>query len=256
MSRLLAFLLSSGGPPVVFLLSALWVAVSRSAIARRLAIAAAALYLAASVYIVPEALVRVWQPDPPPFDARGVPGRGTAIVVLGGGDERVRGWNGAMTRLERSEAARVLEAARVFHIVSPDWVISSGGTDAAYPDSVPSSIAMSDALIELGVPLDRIRLESLSRDTHDEAVQIAPMLSALRVDRVVLVTSTVHMRRSLGTFRAAGIDALPASAPDPGRFAASHDRWVPNERGLRLSSELAHELVGLPYYWARGWWRR
>ena len=256
MSRLLSLLLSSGGPPVVFLLSAVWTAVSRSAIARRFAVAAAALYLAASIYVVPEALVRVWQPEPAPFDARGVPGRGTAIVVLAGGDERVRGWSGAMTRLERAEAARVLEAARVFRLVSPDWVISSGGTDPAHPESVSSSIAMSDALIELGVPLDRIRLESVSRDTHDEAVRIAPMLSALHVDRVGLVTSTVHMRRSLGTFRAAGVDALPASAPDPGRFAPWPDRWVPNERGLRLSSELAHELVGLPYYWARGWWRR
>jgi uncharacterized SAM-binding protein YcdF (DUF218 family) len=256
MRRLLNFLLSPGGPPVVFLLFAVWTAVSRSATARRLSVAAAALYLAASTYVVPEALVRVWQPEPAPFDGRGVPGRGTALVVLGGGEERVRGWDGAMTRPERTEAARVLEAARVFHIVSPDWVISSGGGDSAYSDSMPSSIAMSDALIELGVPPDRIRLESTSRDTHDEAVQIAPMLSALHVDRVVLVTSTVHMRRSLGTFRAAGIDALPASAPDPGRFAAWHDRWLPNERGLRLSSELSHELVGLPYYWARGWWRR
>jgi uncharacterized SAM-binding protein YcdF (DUF218 family) len=256
MSRLLNFMLSLGGPPVVFLLCALWTAVSRSAIARRAAIAAAALYLAASVYVVPDALVHVWQPEPGAFDGRGVPGRGTAIVVLGGGAERVRGWNGAMTRLERTETARVLEAARVYHIVSPDWVISSGGADPAYPDSVPSSIAMRDALIELGVPLDRIRLESASRDTHDEALQIAPMLATLHVDRVVLVTSTVHMRRSLGAFRAAGIDSLPANAPDPGRFAEWHERWLPNERGLRLSSELGHELVGVPYYRARGWWRR
>src|SRR3954452_6198211 len=156
MRRLLNFLLAPGGPPVVFLLFAVWTAVSRSATARRLSVAAAALYLAASTYVVPEALVRVWQPEPAPFDGRGVPGRGTAIVVLGGGEERVRGWDGAMTRPERTEAARVLEAARVFHIVSPDWVISSGGGDSAYSDSMPSSIAMSDALIELGVPPDRI----------------------------------------------------------------------------------------------------
>jgi uncharacterized SAM-binding protein YcdF (DUF218 family) len=256
MSRLLNFLLSSGGPPVVFLLFALWTAASRAAIARRLAIAAAALYLAASIYVVPEALARVWQPQAAPFDGRGVSGRGTAVVVLGGGEERVRGWDGAMTRLERAEAARVLEAARVFHILSPDWLISSGGSDPADPDAVPSSIAMSDALVELGVPADRIRLESTSRDTHDEAVQIAPMLAALHVERVVLVTSTVHMRRSLGAFRAAGIHALPASAPDPGRFAGWRDRWLPHERGLLMTSELAHEIVGLPYYWVRGWWRR
>jgi uncharacterized SAM-binding protein YcdF (DUF218 family) len=81
------------------------------------------------------------------------------------------------------------------------------------------------------------------------------MLASLHVERVILVTSAIHMRRSLGAFRAAGVNAEPAPAPDPGAYATAGDRWLPTERGLRFSSELAHEIVGLPYYWLRGWWR-
>ena len=42
--------------------------------------------------------------------------------------------------------------------------------------------------------------------------------------------------------------------PDPDAAASWRERWLPAERGLRYSAELAHECVGLPYYWVRGWW--
>jgi len=57
------------------------------------------------------------------------------------------------------------------------------------------------------------------RTTHDEAVLVAPMLKRLGVQRTILVTSAIHMPRSLGTFRAAGVDAIPAPALDPGARA-------------------------------------
>ena len=105
------------------------------------------------------------------------------------------------------------------------------------------------------VPADRIVLESTSRDTHDEAVLVGPMLRALRAQHVVLVTSEVHMRRSIASFRAAGIDAVPAIARDPLNFESRAKSFVPTTEGLRFSSGVAHEYIGLVYYWLRGWIR-
>jgi uncharacterized SAM-binding protein YcdF (DUF218 family) len=254
MSTLLHFFLSPGGPPVVFLVCVIWIARSRSAIARHVSISAALVYLAGSIYVVPAALARVVAAGTAPFEGRGGIARRTAIVLLGGGVENVIGRETTIGLMYRSEAARVLEAARVYAIVSPDWIVSSGG---GYPDPrlVSSSSAMRDALVQLGVPASRIRLESASRNTRDEAVLVAPMLASLQVERVILVTSAIHMPRSLGAFRAAGVNAEPAAAPDPGAYASLPDRWLPTERGLRFSLEVVHELVGLPYYWLRGWWR-
>jgi uncharacterized SAM-binding protein YcdF (DUF218 family) len=105
------------------------------------------------------------------------------------------------------------------------------------------------------VPHDRIVLESASRNTRDEALVIAPMLRELGVDRVVLVTSAVHMRRAVGAFRAVGVNPLPAVAPDPKYRVMWVAQLRPGREGLNLSSQVAHELAGLPYYWARGWWK-
>jgi uncharacterized SAM-binding protein YcdF (DUF218 family) len=148
----------------------------------------------------------------------------------------------------------VLEAARVYRLLAPNAiVISSGGL----PDKVghSSSETMRGVLVNLGVPSDHILLESQSRDTHDEAVLIRRMLTDLQINDTVLVTSDVHMRRSMGTFLAAGIVATPAIAPDPGPFETIA-WWTPSYAGLQFSAYLVHELLGLPYYWLRGWWRR
>jgi hypothetical protein len=63
------------------------------------------------------------------------------------------------------------------------------------------------------------------------------------------------MRRAVGAFRAVGVNPLPAIAPDP-KYRVRWVAWLrPSRDGLNLSSQLAHELAGIPYYWARGWWR-
>jgi uncharacterized SAM-binding protein YcdF (DUF218 family) len=256
MSALLYSLFSPATSAIVFLACALWIWRSpRSTAARRAAIVAAAFYLAASVYIVSATLALPLTHGQTLFASR-VGGRGAAIVLLGGGGERVGGADRALSRMSRAEALRVLEAARVFALVSPDWIISSGGPDPSEPLVQPSSIVMRDALVGLGVPPERIRLESTSRTTHDEAVLIAPMLRSLGAERAIVVTSPIHMPRALGAFRAVGVNALAAPAPDPEGFAAWRQRWLPTDGGLDYTADLAHEVVGLPYYWARGWWTR
>src|ERR1035437_1540151 len=114
---------------------------------------------------------------------------------------------------------------------------------------------MRVALVQLGVPADRIVLESESVNTHDEAVLVAPMLRALHVDRVVVVTSDIHMRRSMATFRGAGLDAVPAIAPDPFNSESRVRSFVPTTEGLRFTGGVVHEYVGLAYYRVRGWLR-
>jgi uncharacterized SAM-binding protein YcdF (DUF218 family) len=249
-------LLSPGGLASVFFVCAFsvwwW---PRSAAARRVAMAAAVFYLLASIYVVPAAVASaLLMRGTVTFDRPDVGGRGTAIVLLGGGSERVQGHHEFMSLMFPTEAARVLEAARVFKLLSADWIISSGGAGSS-GDS-PNSIVMGDTLARLGVPASRIVFESSSLTTHDEAILIAPILKSLGVQHTVLVTSAVHMRRSLSTFRAAGVPAIPAPAVDPGVYATAGERWRPSLRGLRFSAEVAHECVGLVYYRARGWLAR
>ena len=78
---------------------------------------------------------------------------------------------------------------------------------------------------------------------------------ALHVDRVILVTTDIHMRRALATFRGAGIDATPAASLDPLTSQSRLQSFIPTADGLRFTRDVAHEYVGLLQYAARGWLR-
>jgi uncharacterized SAM-binding protein YcdF (DUF218 family) len=109
--------------------------------------------------------------------------------------------------------------------------------------------------VELGVPESKILLENTARTTHDESVAIAAMVQAMAVDRVVLVTSDLHMPRALGAFRAQGVNAVPAVA------RRRHDRppWnidlLPSNPGLEEAGEVTREALGIASYAMRGWYR-
>jgi uncharacterized SAM-binding protein YcdF (DUF218 family) len=214
------------------------------------------LYVTASIYAVPAAFARLLTRGYHPFVASDAGPGPTAIVVLGGGCQTVGGWNGERTAvLAGDSAARVLEAARISRELPNAIVISSGGAPSPDDDETAVALVMRDQLVALGVARSRILVENDSRDTHDEAVAIDPMLRARKIRQVVLVTSDVHMRRSVGTFAEAGWKVIPAIAPNPNFGKPLRRRMVPSSMGLAFSSAVAHEACGIPYYWARGWFR-
>ena len=174
-----------------------------------------------------------------------------AMVVLGAGSGTVIGAEQRLGTLSNVGASRVLEAARVHRLLKEPWLISSGGT--ARPDGETSAATMKSALVQLGVSPERILLESTSRDTHEEAVLVAPMLRRLGAERFALVTTRVHMVRAEAAFRAQGLMPIPAIVPDD----APLRRWwiylMPTFDGLEDSGDVFHELIGLLYYGMRGW---
>jgi uncharacterized SAM-binding protein YcdF (DUF218 family) len=184
-------------------------------------------------------------------------GRRTAIVVLGSGSVNVESWDGRVFALvDRTAAGRVLEASRVYKHAEGATVISSGGSPHPERRSTPTGETMRDALVTLGVPRDRIQIETTSKTTRDEAVVVASMLSDQHTEQVILVTSESHMRRALGAFRAAGVNAIPAVAREFPEDVTLNRLLLPSEEGLAVASINAHELLGWAYYWIRGWWRR
>ncbi len=255
MTRLLYAIFSARGVVVALAGCAIWIARRpRSDAARRTTMCLGAAYLVASIYFFPWLVGRILTSGYAEYQAPRAHGR-VAIVVLGGGDDTIEGWADRVGILNEASAARVLEAARVFRQMPDALVVSSGGVPPGAGDRVPEALVMRAMLIELGVPPSRIVVETASRDTHDEAVIVGPMLRSRAIQTVVIVTSDVHMRRSIGTFRAAGIDAVPAIAPDPHARAPWWEWTFPSTPGLDHSARVVHEIIGLPYYWARGWWR-
>ncbi len=216
-----------------------------------------------SVYAFPAAVCRWLNRGRRRFSSSAISAGPTAVVVLSGRVEFVPspvpvpepgapelklGPTSRAIRavLSPSCEARVHEAVRVYELVAPDWVISTGGIP-----NPPCAELMKTRLIQLGVPAARVLLENRSKTTRDEAVLVARMLKGLGVRQSVIVTSDVHMPRSLASFRAVGINPVPAGAADPG--LSQPNPMLPSMKGLRFSLELLHELIGLAWYRLRGW---
>jgi uncharacterized SAM-binding protein YcdF (DUF218 family) len=180
----------------------------------------------------------------------------TAIVVLGSGSYSIHDWSdNEYSTTDPFAASRVLEAVRLYRLIDPAWVISSGGRVYADDPDSPTGVEMSRLLKRLGVPHERVVTETRSRNTHEESVAVASLLPKLNVDQVVLVTSDYHMRRSLGAFRAAGIHAIPAIVRDPFPPRSAADWVVPSDNGLLQTHLFVHEVLGIAYYASRGWYR-
>lgn len=178
----------------------------------------------------------------------------TAVVVLTAGTSTHRSGEHAVEVLNSAGAFRVLEAARVYRLLGNPWVIVAGGITDRH-QARPEAACMRDELIRIGVPGDRILLDTVSRTTREHASHLPPLLRRHDIKRFVLVTSPTHMRRAVMTFDAAQLQFVPsvsALRSDDG----SGWRWAslwPSSRALNISAAALYDYVGLTYYWSRGW---
>jgi uncharacterized SAM-binding protein YcdF (DUF218 family) len=165
------------------------------------------------------------------------------IVVLGGGG--IPSESGLIRCYQAASTALAHPAAEVIVSLPADG------------DPETASVGrMRDELVLRGVPAGRIRLEHRARSTHEQAEAVARMLQGRPAERVLLVTSEYHLRRSLLAFRKAGLEVAgePAGAvaaeADMGGFTGLRYRFWHN---LANSITLARELTALLAYRLRGW---
>ncbi|WP_437591040.1 YdcF family protein [Sorangium sp. So ce1000] len=149
----------------------------------------------------------------------------------------------AMERQSAAGLERGLAAARVYREYGFGHVIISGKDVRGTPTELASG--MADLLVELGVPRKKIILETESRDTRENALYSTRIARDLSADAVVVVTSALHMPRSLRMFERAGLGVLPA----PVRFQSlppeGLQQLLPVSLSLMRSHRAVHELVGL-----------
>ena len=189
-----------------------------------------------------------------PLDTEDVPFNVGAVVILGGGGSSIRLDTDEIDILSEQTSLRLLEGVRLYRELSPEWVIVSGGTNTHAGVTTPESETMGALLIEMGIPSDRILIERESANTHDQALNIPPILARYDIERFVLITSPNHMRRADLSFRAASTQHLTSSAP-----AQSDTKpplgWspFPSAEALDSNRSVFREIVGLFYYFLRGW---
>jgi uncharacterized SAM-binding protein YcdF (DUF218 family) len=176
-----------------------------------------------------------------------------AVVLLSGGSRTIRAAGGRLPVVTTPSAMRALETARVYRLLGDPLVIVSGGITESDGKSISEADAIRAAVVALGVPAGRIVLESESRNTREEAVALKRMLAERRIDRFVIVTSAIHMGRSMGTFAVEGLHPVASAAPIYQDRSDAPFALMPNEMSLEIGNAVVYEWGARAYYWWRGW---
>jgi uncharacterized SAM-binding protein YcdF (DUF218 family) len=156
---------------------------------------------------------------------------------------------------------RVLYGAYLYRQGKAPRVICTGGLANAATGHPAYADDMADLLGMLGVSQDAVIKETKAGDTHEHATKVYPLLQSRTFKRVLLVTSAMHMPRSVGTFHrlCPGIEFIPAPTDFrvteriPAPWYHRVTAFIPTPRSLLDFSEAEHEYVGIAYYRMRGW---
>ncbi|KUK09980.1 MAG: hypothetical protein XD50_1724 [Clostridia bacterium 41_269] len=107
---------------------------------------------------------------------------------------------------------------------------------------------MKAALVDMGVPGDKIIEEGSSRTTLENAVRTLGILEKQGYKRIILVTDAVHMKRALMVFEGKGMEVVPHPSGYLYEDSPGILDWLPNRDSLEANLRAAHERAGLWYY--------
>lgn len=184
-----------------------------------------------------------------------------AIVVLGGATKPAFPPRPSVDLNE--EGDRVLYGVQLYQQKKAPLVILSGGRINWLGKGPSESADMAAIMTQLGVPGSAIIQEPDSLNTYENAVNVRKILSARGIRRVLLVTSAMHMPRSLLIFKRQGIAAIPAPTDffvttnelqeRPSSLPATLLNLLPDIERLNRFTRALKEYIGLVVYRLRGW---
>lgn len=117
--------------------------------------------------------------------------------------------------------------------------IAGGGPFATRESTVLARLAQ-----DWGVPASALHVEDQSTSTWESAFAMREMLGG----RVRVVSSAVHLPRSLVAFRAAGFEACGQPSDSDYQPPGGPGYFIPQLSGLRKSELALHELLGAWWY--------
>jgi uncharacterized SAM-binding protein YcdF (DUF218 family) len=188
------------------------------------------LQVAATTLAVALALAAVFADEPAQFlIARDAPRVTDAVLVLAGDPD-----------YERTKSAVRFVLAREARLL-----ILTGGE----PGPGDSAESLRQVALGLGIPLEAIRMEQVSRSTHESMLAVRPILEREGIRTLAVVTSPYHQRRAVWAARRTlrGVEIVSRPADPAGWRPAG---WWKTRWNRRI---VVGEYLKLAYYILRGW---
>jgi len=187
---------------------------------------------------------------------------GDVIVVLGGGTDPEQ-YPRQMVELNGA-GDRVVYAAWLYHQGVAPHILLSGGYIPWMGERTSPAEEMATILSMLDVPEDAIWLEMESQNTHENALYSKEILKSKGIQKIILVTSAIHMPRSVALFKHQGLEVIPA----PTDYFVTESLWnellspslktilfnfIPSADNLGKITLAIKEYIGILIYRLRGW---
>ena len=170
------------------------------------------------------------------------------IVVLGGG---LRIPTAPANRIQLGITSdRYLLAAELYKAGKAKKIILSGGNLYEQPGLHGEAFYARELLISWGVDQKHIVTDQTSKTTEQNKTYTFDLLHEHKFDSILLVTSALHMPRSLALFHSESVKITPAVADQQVRKinAPAWTKISPNAEALLLSTKALHEYYGSWFY--------
>lgn len=173
----------------------------------------------------------------------------TVIVILSGGmilGSPAAGDEGA--EIGETTLARLYGGYRIYQKLGCD-ILLSGGNSPGRSNELPIAKVMQEVLLSWGIDKEKIIIEDLSKTTLENAKYSLKKLEEEGYQRIILVTSALHMRRSVRCFTEGEIKIIPAPVNYIlGKEPLNILDFLPNAGALSNNFYAIHEWIGLVYY--------
>lgn len=177
-------------------------------------------------------------------------GQYDVAIVLGGMAE----YNNDINTLSiRRQGDRIWQAITLYKTGKVKKLLITGDSGYITDRGLKEAKQLKEVLVSWGIPEQDIITEEESKNTHENAAFTAKLLkqSYPELESYILVTSGMHMRRSLACFRKEGLQCASFSTD---LYASQHHTYfwdqyfIPNMDNLITWHKLLKEMVGYVVY--------
>jgi uncharacterized SAM-binding protein YcdF (DUF218 family) len=146
---------------------------------------------------------------------------------------------------------RFIQAVRLYKLGHIKKILVTGGSGSIWRQQYKEADFVKEQLLQMGVDDAAIIIDNQSRNTYENATNTKHLLDSLKIKPpYLLITSSMHMRRSLKVFQKQGIDPVPfpcnfRAIPNPQTFS---EIIFPSIRAFDDWDAFLKEAAGLLIY--------
>jgi uncharacterized SAM-binding protein YcdF (DUF218 family) len=181
----------------------------------------------------------------PPASAGALKSAGVQAIVILGGGVLPEAPEYAEPQLRAETAARLRYGIWLARQTGLPIAFSGGKGWAARETQTESESQVAQRVARADYHVELRWLEDQSRDTLENAQQVAPLLRQDGIQKIALVTHAWHMPRAMEAFGKTAMQTVPA----PMGFVLPNENpwleWLPSGQGLLASRLLLREWLGL-----------